>query len=123
MKGAVLLLAIFATECYCDDDHHHCVRSSDCGENQFCFEGGLPHDGYYMGHRYCLKCPSKENVNDGLDCDTIFAFPSTPPELLIRNEQECRSVCPDVSTSEYIIFNLNKWRNSLVSHVFCGKIV
>ena len=51
MKGAVLLFAFLAIECYCQACYNAALGwSDDCGENEFCFEAA-PMEGY------CEICP------------------------------------------------------------------
>ena len=70
MKGSVLLLAIFPTECYCDHAER-CDSSSDCGENEFCTEDH-PHHRYQS---YCVVCPSSGYLHDECvsACETLSA--------------------------------------------------
>ena len=96
MKGAVLLLAILATECYCSHTGE-CESSSDCGENGFCREDtkfstfSFNSYRYPTGiHSYCEACPS--NGPDG--CKNTYGG---------WNERECEYHCfADKPTSEYI---------------------
>ena len=81
MKRAILLFAIFATECYgCSPKNS--VYTFKCGANQFCFQDDN------WGH--CKFCPS--NGPDG-----CYGLDSTYWSI-----SHCISHCPDVSTSEYI---------------------
>ena len=77
MKGAVLVFAVLATECYCDHKQG-CDFSHDCGENEFCFED-WDHD--YNGDGYCETCPS--NLNE---CDSS-------PHITSWSSQECLNIC------------------------------
>ena len=89
MKGAILLFAIFTTECY--DPTYDCSPKTECGDNQFCDQDDNS-DWVYGGH--CELCPSNGR-------DECYGLDSTYWSM-----QECISRCPestpDVSTSEYI---------------------
>ena len=89
MKGSVLLLAIFATECYCDHSKG-CDSSSDCGENGFCNEDGF-HNWRWKG--FCIVCPSSGRLYDECmkECKNDWAC-----------KNECQNSCP--GNGEYIEF-------------------
>ena len=84
MKGAVLVFAILATECYCDHKKE-CDFADHCGENEFCFED-YDHDYYWDG--YCETCPS--NLNE---CDSL-------PHVTSWSSQECWKICSGSESSD-----------------------
>ena len=109
MKGAILLFAIFATVCYgCtvqqwqNSECYECSPNTECGDNQFCDQDDNS-DWVYGGH--CELCPSNGP-------DECYGLDSTYWSM-----QECISRCPestpDVSTSEYIIYQFEQMHRYL----------
>ena len=81
MKGALLLLAIFATECFCDHAEG-CYASYQCRVNEFCLEDYNHPNNFRFNDGYCVVCPS----NGPDEC-----YGST------RSYDDCIDRCPEPS--------------------------